>query len=1377
MERIFKKGEVATAILLFSLLAMGIGSLIGVREIQKGTTNTTSSQAQTTCKYKSEVHIIDSQGNPVVHPDLKVEWAHYRPQGTDFDFTAPVRKGITPLPNGKTDLGDTGVELDAKSKDALAQITLPQSSLYTVVGWDCKDNTSTQGCRGTQNRTGENKVQIVMHCGGDNSYDFVVDPLFTIIPTDAVTVTPSPTRIPPTPTIQASPTVPPNCTFASTATIKDQNGQIDATGKTSGFSVGYKFTNNAGKVYSGDSYFTKGEIKTPEAPLRADIINQKVTLTLNYNKAEYDLVGPTCTDGNSNKSCSDWLNETVIVKYSCGAKNNYGWILKQKPKTAQLGIFTPGRDHQCAVSVDNTDYKVNVHHLMHNDIKCDEQYDKATDTMHVKFKIKEGNEVNMGETAVLFRTSRCDGIQGTCDEPILRQLRLRRESVDTLDKGKVAECWWKHPFSLTSDTPECTFRQNPAVIPPRPQLTGTVDSIIMKKGDATYIYSKAQNGCTRAYTGGAGTCKAEGLSCDTSTTTSNGKTLYGAVLKIEDSNATGLVQVGEYKGCPCNEDGICDGNHRNIPGTNTPAQTYKNRALYDSCLGDDKSKISCYIDGPSPCTKGGNGYGSCKNMSVAHGTGDKNVQLDINRSYWTKANIGACMTAGDDHGTCPAGYKCSASGSSVTIQKVCGQSSQRIYIERFYDCACNPSGQCREDLGGKYNKLFDSNLEDGISCDVNGNCQNIGNTCSGNQPGNPQPTTPPPSQICSGQNASCRETYTEACGNGGTRTCTKIGKCSAAGGGDKCSWGAGSCCSVCSDGSTDGATCRTGGPGNPGNPTPRPQQPIQPTPTTAPSCSTGSAFEKCMCTCQVGGDTLAVCAQECSPQIPACDCINDGAGYNQCNTGCALYGTTGNQCSTRQSCMRTEPTSTPPQGGCPAGQCRYVYGDTDECTAMTSTYTYCGDRVDCPLGQGVTRSIYGINSDGSCKIEQTSCRDSNYCGNNTPPTSRCPSGQCRFVWGDINECRPTTTNQTFCGERANCSVGQGVTVSIYGTKADGTCSVEYTNCRDSNYCGNNYNTPIPTQPPTGECSCIPSEFGQGRGGCSQGCIPESWLGGNRTGYCSSSNRCYRSSDNYPPVRQAPQGLSPNGSQIYTNLDGSRLGGTTLSWSPVSGATGYELEIISKCSLNPVNNPQTVRASGNSYTISSFSSCDFNAYPVLVYWKVRALYSGADVPYGPQSGEANFKVSPEQSRRACDDDKCLFDYRNQYKCLATGTIQLCTSLNSCPSGRRTAHLGGTLGGARCDTPYPGECISSVGYCLDWTTGEIRMSKQESTKTNNISTTNITDSDVDKNGIVDVKDALLAIQEIREKGTLHGKKITGYAQAISQILGSLGQSVKK
>ena len=102
-------------------------------------------------------------------------------------------------------------------------------------------------------------------------------------------------------------------------------------------------------------------------------------------------------------------------------------------------------------------------------------------------------------------------------------------------------------------------------------------------------------------------------------------------------------------------------------------------------------------------------------------------QMDVNRSFWIKKNIGACTKAGSDHGSCPSGYTCNASGDTITVRKSGDGDPQRIFVEKFTGCSCNREGQCRGDLGGRVAAMFDEQLGDdetGITCNINSDrCQ------------------------------------------------------------------------------------------------------------------------------------------------------------------------------------------------------------------------------------------------------------------------------------------------------------------------------------------------------------------------------------------------------------------------------------------------------------------------------------------------------------------------------------------------------------------------------------------------------------------------------------------------------------------------------
>ncbi len=238
--------------------------------------------------------------------------------GDKLELTAPSVNIISIERGGGYTSGDnnTGTSYSAAMVSGAAALVFSSNLSYTNADVVNRID-STADDLGTPGRDpifGFGRINLARAVGNISN----VNP--TLTPTNTPTSVPTPTTIPNT------------CSYKSVAYIKDENGNLHDLSGDIGLRLKYKFTTHDGNYHEGNEYFNHGSIGPKYVSLDPNYQNVPVELILHYDRSKYDLQESNtyCTD-NGSSSCVSAKNQTVVLNFSCGADNEYGYILRVRP--------------------------------------------------------------------------------------------------------------------------------------------------------------------------------------------------------------------------------------------------------------------------------------------------------------------------------------------------------------------------------------------------------------------------------------------------------------------------------------------------------------------------------------------------------------------------------------------------------------------------------------------------------------------------------------------------------------------------------------------------------------------------------------------------------------------------------------------------------------------------------------------------------------------------------------------------------------------------------------------------------------------------------------------------------------------------------------
>lgn len=130
-----------------------------------------------------------------------------------------------------------------------------------------------------------------------------------------------------------------SCTFKSTATLKNESGNVlPITTNGNDITIHYKLTSTNGKILEGDNQLINGTI-IQNTTLANDMIGAKVDLSLKYNNQDYEVQGAFCNENppetdrhSSTAACNEWYGDrtrnAVQQTLRCGKTIEWGYIVK-----------------------------------------------------------------------------------------------------------------------------------------------------------------------------------------------------------------------------------------------------------------------------------------------------------------------------------------------------------------------------------------------------------------------------------------------------------------------------------------------------------------------------------------------------------------------------------------------------------------------------------------------------------------------------------------------------------------------------------------------------------------------------------------------------------------------------------------------------------------------------------------------------------------------------------------------------------------------------------------------------------------------------------------------------------------------------------------
>lgn len=158
-----KKGEIATALLLFSLGAMAIGSFIGLNEIRKGTLRT-ASNAQTNCRYVSSAELREDNSSERLNGDSTTKFSlAYNFQPTDRQD--PLTGSENFVVNS-TDGRYASINKDVTLPPSYRNISVVLSLTYDKNKYDLVK----PFCEGAQCSFADSQVKTIFSCGTTMKY-------------------------------------------------------------------------------------------------------------------------------------------------------------------------------------------------------------------------------------------------------------------------------------------------------------------------------------------------------------------------------------------------------------------------------------------------------------------------------------------------------------------------------------------------------------------------------------------------------------------------------------------------------------------------------------------------------------------------------------------------------------------------------------------------------------------------------------------------------------------------------------------------------------------------------------------------------------------------------------------------------------------------------------------------------------------------------------------------------------------------------------------------------------------------------------------------------------------------------------------------------
>lgn len=507
-----------------------------------------------------------------------------------------------------------------------------------------------------------------------------------------------------------------SCTFKSTVTIKDENGNVlPITTNNNDVTIHYKFTTSDGKSFEGDNQLTNGVI-IQNTTLADNMVGAKVDLSLKYNNQDYEVKGafcnenPTETDRRSSTAvCNEWFGDKnqngVQQTLRCGKTIDWGFIVKPlKP----IVTPTPCPFQSKAVLKDANGQVVPVTSV-NNDI-----------ALHYKFTTKDGktfendqgfvngiHEENNGlsaesigsKVALSLKYSKQDYevTAAFCNETPAESDRhsataacnewygdnTQNAVMQTLQCGKKVE--WGFYIKSLKPTPTPT-----AVPPTRVRL-----KLQENNGHGGYYqcYSEHDSNTNRHENGGLtshGNIKCRGEYTQSTDTLR----IEYKIPRDSEFDPGGLRLTLNIYRCP---------NYTGDSGCSTKAfpewaLTHEDFALSRGSMmqcywkhpytSNDKNDITCYKDNITVA------YPTPPPANIAQGTIDS-LKLDYGtNSYYANRNIAGCQLAAPSLvSTCPSGLHCEvlkdANGVPTGVKVTGSKKTQFASAAWFAGCACN----------------------------------------------------------------------------------------------------------------------------------------------------------------------------------------------------------------------------------------------------------------------------------------------------------------------------------------------------------------------------------------------------------------------------------------------------------------------------------------------------------------------------------------------------------------------------------------------------------------------------------------------------------------------------------------------------------------